>query len=52
VFRVFGPGPARGWGDRFTFGFLHLGIAVVDGVLPVGGIDVSAVSRSSFCPQG
>jgi hypothetical protein len=40
AFRVFGLDPAHCYGNRFAFG------------LPVGGIDGSAVSRGSFCPQG
>jgi hypothetical protein len=52
AFRVFGLGAAHRWGDRFAFGFLHSGIAVVDGVLPVGGIDGSAVSRGLLYTQG
>lgn len=52
AFRAFGLDPAQRWGDRLAFGFLHPGIAVVDGMLPVGGMDGSEVSRGSFGPQG
>jgi hypothetical protein len=38
-------------GDSFAFGFLRLGIAVGDGVLPVGGINGSTVSSGSFYPR-
>jgi hypothetical protein len=34
-----------------VLGFRRLSIAVVDGVLPVGNMDGSAVSRDSFYPQ-
>jgi hypothetical protein len=46
MFRVFALGTAHCLGDRFS------GMAVIDGVLPVGGIDGIAVSRSPFDAQG
>lgn len=49
AFRVFGLDAAYRLGDRFAFGFLRLGIVMVDGVLLVDG---SAVSRDPFGPQG
>lgn len=52
VSRAFGLDSAQRWGDRSAFGLLHLGIARVDGVLPVSGADGGEVSRGSFCPQG
>jgi Zn-dependent M28 family amino/carboxypeptidase len=37
--------------DRFASGFFNPGMAVVDSVLPVSGIDGSAVSLSPFYAQ-
>jgi hypothetical protein len=43
---------ARRWSDCFVFEFFYSGIAMIDGILPVNGIDVGAVSCGPFCSQG
>jgi hypothetical protein len=49
---VFRLDAAYRWGGRFAFRFLHPGMAVVDGVLPVLDIDGSTVSHGLFYAQG
>ena len=51
TFRGFGHDTAHRRGDRFASGFLRSGVAAVDGVLPIGRIDGSAVSRGPFDAQ-
>ena len=48
----FGLDAAHRRGDRFAFRFFRSGAVMVDGVLPVGGIDGSAVSLGPFDTQG
>ena len=52
AFRLLHIDAAHRWGGRFAFESLHLSIAVVDGVLPVNGIDFGAVGHGPFCSQG
>jgi hypothetical protein len=52
AFWVFGLVAAHRWAERFAFEFFDSGITVVDGVLPVGGPDGSAVSCGPVQRQG
>jgi hypothetical protein len=40
------------WGGGFPFEFFRSGIAMVDGILPVNGIDFGPVTRDPFCSYG